>query len=157
VVSGAPSVLRIPASEGDLLRRAARAAAPREACGLLLGERDGRVLCVRAARELRNLCETTTGFVLDPVGLRDALVEADAAGLALLGAWHSHPSGHLQLSAQDRAGTPEGWCQVVLGGASLDQAEAWWKGPSGVVRLALEGAKEGGPGSSRRGDSAEEG
>ena len=137
-MSHVPSQLLLPSIELGLVQRAAREAAPREACGVLLGRRAGAYLFVEEARELRNLCGERGGYRLDPAGLRAALEDADCAGLEVLGAWHSHPSGHPQLSAVDHAGTPEGWCQLLVAGPSARLAGAWWRGPDGMLSLALQ-------------------
>ncbi len=124
---------------------------------MLLGRRVGVRLEVEEVRELRNLSEEHGGFFLDPAGLRVALLDADRAGLEVLGAWHSHPSGHLQLSAADRSGTPEGWCQLLVAGPAASLAGAWWKGPTGMTAIALQREPLSAPGSSQWPCLAEEG
>lgn len=137
-MSDEPQLLVLELRERELLRRAALRAAPREACGVLLGLRRGRRLEVAEVRELENRSEEAAGFLLDPVGLRAALVEAESVGREVLGAWHSHPSGRLQLSSRDRLGTPRGWCQVVLAAGRDARVGAWWNGPAGMSRLDLQ-------------------
>ena len=66
----------------------ARAAAPEECCGVLIGSRAG----VAEAVATRNLAETpTTRFLIDPKGHLDALRDARRRGLDVVGFYHSHP------------------------------------------------------------------
>ncbi|MBL6721768.1 MAG: Mov34/MPN/PAD-1 family protein [Planctomycetes bacterium] len=83
--------------------RAAREAAPDEACGLLL--------------------RTPTGIAVEPrgVGTRTGFhipareLAAEAARGELLGVWHSHPVGPPDLSPEDLNGLWEGALALVVG------------------------------------------
>ena len=84
----------------DAMGRAARAAHPREACGLLLGE--GR----RIAQfiETANIHDTPeTHFEIDPQALIDAHRHMRRGGAELLGYFHSHPEGAPAPSQTDSA------------------------------------------------------
>lgn len=78
----------------------ARAAHPRECCGILLG-RAGRILEARATANVHPASETH--FEIDPQALIDAHRAARNGGLQVLGYYHSHPSGPPHPSATDRA------------------------------------------------------
>ena len=98
----------------------ARAAAPREACGLLLGER-ARVADVV---ELANVARGLDRFDLDPAGFVRAASDARARGLDVVGVWHSHPDGSLAPSAADLAGALRGeraWSHLIV---ALDHADS---------------------------------
>jgi len=112
------SAPRLVLSE-DLRRRLADWAGaryPREACGLLLGRVDGTRTVVVEALEAGNLAaEARARFELDPGDHLAAERRAEALGLAVVGAWHSHPDQPARPSEADRAAAVAGWCQVIVG------------------------------------------
>jgi proteasome lid subunit RPN8/RPN11 len=78
----------------------ARAAAPEECCGLLLGSGDEIV----AARPTRNVsAQPATRFEIDPKGHIDGRRDARAQGLDVAGFYHSHPHSPAEPSAADLA------------------------------------------------------
>jgi proteasome lid subunit RPN8/RPN11 len=77
----------------------ARAEAPRECCGLLLGS----LTEIRRAEPTRNLATTTTRYDIDPADHFRILREARAAGLTVIGAYHSHPASAPVPSPTDLA------------------------------------------------------
>lgn len=80
--------MRIAASAiADMLAHA-REEAPRECCGLLLGNGDGVVRSVRAT----NLEPGTTRFLVDPKDHFEAIRSARSEGTEVIGAYHSHPA-----------------------------------------------------------------
>ncbi len=66
----------------------ARRERPDECCGLLIGAADR----VERAARARNLRASPTRYLIDPVDHFAAIKDARAAGLAVVGAYHSHPS-----------------------------------------------------------------
>lgn len=114
----------------DLLREA-RAAAPLEACGLLLGRLRSGCAEVSIAHPARNLDRRPSRFRVDPLDQLAAEHSAREAGLQVLGAWHSHPSGASTPSMADLAGS----AYPLLGVLALDvgarregeaHLAAWW-------------------------------
>ena len=92
--------LRVTGILRDQVLRAAEAAYPEEACGLLLGrvpdafEKPGRLLEVDEARALSNGWETgprTNRYALDPKALADLERSLSGSGRAVVGVYHSHP------------------------------------------------------------------
>lgn len=95
----------------------ARAAAPRESCGLVVRHRDGLLRyrpVANAADRYRAAdpdtwpWDATDSFVLSPSGLVDVLragARGDAVPVAVV---HSHPRGTAALSSRDRAGAVDG-------------------------------------------------
>ena len=77
----------------------ARDEAPRECCGLLIGQSDSVVRSVRA----RNLDATATRYLIDPQDHFAAIRAARADGLEVVGAYHSHPTSAPLPSATDIA------------------------------------------------------
>jgi proteasome lid subunit RPN8/RPN11 len=85
----------------------AKAHAPRETGGLLLGAHIGAQFCVQGIEVLDNLDpEPGRRFAFDPVQVWRAVAAHERAGRNLLGFWHSHPEGPATLSALDRL---HGW------------------------------------------------
>lgn len=89
------------------IRREAKAADPRECCGLIEGARDGDVFRATALHPARNIVTDPDRFEIDP---RDHLAASKAAranGRALIGCYHSHPDGAARPSPRDLAGAGE--------------------------------------------------
>lgn len=98
----------------DTLRRAARAAYPREACGLLLGRRRGTLARVARATVARNLAGKPDRFEVHPEDHLAAELAARAAGLELVGVWHSHPDRAPRPSRRDAAAALAGWSYAIV-------------------------------------------
>lgn len=76
---------------------AARMAAPLEACGLLAGV-DARVT---KGYVLTNADASPEHYSMKPEEQFAALKDMRAAGLKLLGIWHSHPASPARMSTED--------------------------------------------------------
>jgi len=85
----------------------ARAARPRECCGLLVGVLDGDVARINALHPARNLSDDPDRFDIDPRDHITALKMARENGHAIVGCYHSHPAGRAQPSQADLAGAGE--------------------------------------------------
>jgi len=109
------------------MKKASMAAAPREACGLLLGA--GRE--IERFTECANVSEVPEiRFEIEPAALFAALRAERAGGPAVLGYWHSHPSGDATPSRTDAAmAAPDGKLWVILGG---DAVTCWRAGAAGL-------------------------
>lgn len=113
-----------------LLARAvalARADPEREVCGLLL-EREGAVDLLPA----RNVAaDPRSRFEIDPATLLAAHRDQRRGGPAIVGCYHSHPSGSPEPSARDAADAePNGWLWLIAG---RDGARLWRAVPDGAV------------------------
>lgn len=110
---------------------AARAAHPREACGLLLGEA-GRIT---AARETANVHPTpATHFEIDPQALIDAHRAARAGGPEVVGYFHSHPTGAAAPSATDLAmAAQDGRIWAIIAG---EEVTFWQDTRAGFTALS---------------------
>ena len=82
----------------DAIEVHARAAAPDECCGLLLG-RGGDI--VEAVRTRNIAAEPRSRFLIDPKDHIDGRRMARARGLDVVGFYHSHPSSPPEPSARD--------------------------------------------------------
>ncbi len=84
----------------DRMRAEAEAAAPRECCGILLGEGNE----IRDLIPAANIADDPVRlFEIDPAVLIAAHRAARADGPAILGYYHSHPAGEPVPSAIDQA------------------------------------------------------
>ncbi|WP_343519354.1 M67 family metallopeptidase [Sphingomonas sp.] len=94
-----------------------KAAAPREACGLLFGA-DG---VISTWTETANVAaDPLRHFEIDPAALIAALRAERHRGPRLLGYWHSHPSGDAAPSATDAAmAAPDGKLWLIVGGGAI--------------------------------------
>lgn len=72
---------------------------PNECCGLLIGSAE----MVEDAARARNAKQSRTKFQVEPADHFAAIRRARAAGLQVIGAYHSHPSGPSGPSETDRA------------------------------------------------------
>ncbi|MBT8217613.1 MAG: M67 family metallopeptidase [Acidimicrobiia bacterium] len=89
-----------------------RAGLPNEACGLLAGA-GGDIVDVYC---IANADPSPATYTIEPEGHFRALMDAEARGLELVGAFHSHVDGPARPSATDIAGAAEpDWVWVVVG------------------------------------------
>jgi proteasome lid subunit RPN8/RPN11 len=72
---------------------------PNECCGLLIGSAE----IVEDAARARNVKRSRTKFQVEPADHFAAIRKARSAGLEIVGAYHSHPSGPSGPSDTDRA------------------------------------------------------
>jgi len=132
-----PQVLRLRILEE------ARAAFPRECCGLMEGLRvagaDGAEFRVTALHAARNCAPEADRFELAPEDHFQALKAARANGRSLIGCYHSHPNGRAEPSAADRNGAgEENFLWLIAAGGRLE-AFVYQRGAfSGVGPLAPE-------------------
>lgn len=104
-----------------------------EVCGLLLGG-EGRITDIRPAANVAP--DPARHFELDPTTLIAAHRAARSGGPAIIGHYHSHPSGHAEPSATDAAAAaPDGSLWLIVGNGA---ARLWIAGPGegGKVRFA---------------------
>ena len=128
-----------------MLAQAARAH-PLECCGLLLGQRGdglaGAAECISAIAPAANVAaDPTRHFEIDPAVLiaahvaerEDAKREGAGGSPALLGWYHSHPSGLPTPSATDQASSPrDGRIWAIIGDGAV---RLWRDGPFGFEAL----------------------
>jgi len=72
---------------------------PNECCGLLIGTAE----IVEDAVRARNVRRSATRFQVEPADHFAAIRRARAAGMEVIGAYHSHPNGPSFPSETDRA------------------------------------------------------
>jgi proteasome lid subunit RPN8/RPN11 len=92
--------VHLPAALRDVLIRHAREEAPNECCGLLIG----RGSSISDVVPTRNVASTpATRYAIDPAEHIAVNRRLRGSGLAVVGAYHSHPRGPARPSATDRA------------------------------------------------------
>ncbi|MBE0689524.1 MAG: M67 family metallopeptidase [Anaerolineae bacterium] len=124
-----------PALAAQILDHA-RADAPREACGLLIGQ-GGTVEAIVPARNAAD--DATRFFRLDERDLVRAVFDAERRGQVLVGFYHSHPDGVAMPSQTDIAQSYYPDAVHVIAGLRSDPALAAWRLRYGEAeRLTLE-------------------
>lgn len=94
-----------------------RTGLPNEACGLLAGV-DGEVVEVYG---IANADASPVTYTIEPEGHFSALMDAEARGLEIIGAFHSHVDGPARPSPTDiEAAAEPDWVWVVVGPMSGD-------------------------------------
>lgn len=140
------------AMRDELVRRAA--ASRDEICGLLLGQ-GGIVAQLLPTGNVA--AEPAIRFEIDPVALIAAHRAARGGGPAVIGHFHSHPSGVAHPSLRDAAdAAPDGAIWLIVAGAEVS---AWQASPNGALHgrfnpLALLVSGCAGPGDSPQGEIA---
>lgn len=105
-------MLRLPAEMLDDVVAHCLAGLPDEACGLLAGHPDGTaVRCVPT----RNVAASAKLYTVDPKEHLRADREAEAAGLEIIGVFHSHTHTDAYPSPTDVAQAPDpAWHYVIV-------------------------------------------
>jgi proteasome lid subunit RPN8/RPN11 len=102
------------------VQQLARQAAPRECCGLLLGVPEENGFRITDLHPARNLAAEVNRFEIASADHFAAQRSARAAGLAVIGCYHSHPGGTAQPSAADLAGAQQdGFVWLIANGEDL--------------------------------------
>ena len=121
--------LRLPGTLCDSLIALAQRGYPEETCGLLLGTRNGAERVVVGVRQARNLNveRARDRYEIDPEDFLAADREARAAGLDIVGVWHSHPDHPAMPSLTDVAGAWPGWAYVIVsvGPEGVSEIRCW--------------------------------
>jgi proteasome lid subunit RPN8/RPN11 len=114
-----------------------RAAYPREACGLLIGSR----LHALQAVPCRNMATEADRFQLHPEDFLRAELDAQAADLAVIGVWHSHPGEPAVPSQRDLKDANPAWTHVIcrVDDTGVTSLRAWRLGPSETRELPIGG------------------
>ena len=122
-------VLRIPPAARARLEELARRGHPLEACGLLLGRAAAGAACAEVVEvaALANLARARARYELDPAEQLACELRARAAGLEVLGVWHTHPDHPARPSERDLRGAWEGWSYVIVsvGPEGVRELRSW--------------------------------
>ena len=113
-----PSTFILPQPLRAQIAVEARAAFPRECCGLIEGTREGEDVRVAALHPTANFSAAPDGFEIDPSAHIRLLRTLRGTGREIVGCYHSHPNGRPEPSERDRAnGGEEGFIWLI---AALD-------------------------------------
>ena len=88
----APKELLIKKEDLATILRQGKEQLPREACGLMIGRREGPLCRCDHLFPTRNVDESPYSFTIDPEELLLGYQHADAVGMEIVGIYHSHPA-----------------------------------------------------------------
>jgi proteasome lid subunit RPN8/RPN11 len=119
----------------DAIVAHARADAPLECCGLLIGSD----AAIEESYPVQNVRRSAVKFEVDPAGHFAAIRKARSAGLAVVGAYHSHPRSPAVPSATDVSESNDpGFLHVIVSLAGSEPVlRGYWIGAAGVKEEAL--------------------
>ena len=122
----------------------ARAAFPRECCGLMEGAHNLDSVRVLALHRTRNAATDHNQFEIDPEEHFRILRAARKKGAQIIGCYHSHPNGEAAPSPRDHAGAGEEgfiWliASLTLGDAVELSAFVWRSGTFEPITIEREG------------------
>ena len=122
-------MIRIEAEPWADMVAHARESYPNECCGAMIGSIDGEVKAVTLAQPLENAYSGEQGarYELRPEDLLEADKKARAAGLDLIGIFHSHPDCDAYFSKTDLENSCPWYSFVVLSvkGGKFDHANSF--------------------------------
>jgi proteasome lid subunit RPN8/RPN11 len=105
--------IRMAAGTREQMVKHAYAWHPEESCGLLAGPADRDVHLVFPTT---NILHSSTNYTIDPNEHLSAIREADAAGMEIIGVFHSHPHTVGYPSVTDVSLAPDPtWLYVLVG------------------------------------------
>jgi proteasome lid subunit RPN8/RPN11 len=114
----------------------ARAAFPRECCGLIEGRRDGDAIRAITLHPARNLSTDADRFEIDPADHFRALRTARANGHEIIGCYHSHPNGVADISERDREGaTDDGFVWLICSITAKDARISGFIRENGLIAV----------------------
>ena len=109
-----PSTFILPQPLRAQIAEEARAAFPRECCGLIEGTREGEDVRVAALHPTANFSAAPDGFEIDPSAHIRLLRTLRGTGREIVGCYHSHPNGRPEPSERDRAsGGDQGFVWLI--------------------------------------------
>ncbi len=98
------ATLLLPDALGAQISEEARAAFPRECCGLIEGVRTGDAVRAVGIHPVHNVSPDPDRFEIDPAAHLRLRRTAREAGRAIVGCYHSHPNGRPGPSPRDLPG-----------------------------------------------------
>lgn len=111
----------VPGAAIDAVLAHAAAAAPDEACGLMIG----RGAVVHRVVPARNLATTAARYEIAPEDHFAAVRAARADQLEVIGAYHSHPASRAEPSPTDRAGAFAGFLFAIASPIPRPHLRVW--------------------------------
>ncbi|MFB6134024.1 MAG: desampylase [Halanaeroarchaeum sp.] len=107
---------------------------PREAAGIVAGERNGDRSLVTSVHRISNVADAPrVSYELDPTEQYETMQTIESMGKSILGFYHSHPAGPPGPSRRDRAAAtwPDRYYLIVSLARRPPVLDAWvWDGTS---------------------------
>ena len=122
--------LQFTIEHNNAIRAHAAADYPHECCGFLVGRADGETVTVSRTVPAANLRDDSprNRFEIDPGDLVKTDRMARAAGLGVVGFYHSHPDAPARPSAFDREHAWAGYSYVIVSvAAGLPREMRSWR------------------------------
>ncbi len=94
-------VLRIKGKELEKIVVHSKSESPLEACGILIGNKDGATLTVKEVHKTENILKSSDKYQIDPKKQLEIFLDADKKGLNVIGFYHSHPFYDAGYSSTD--------------------------------------------------------
>jgi proteasome lid subunit RPN8/RPN11 len=113
----------IPIGLQDRIAEDARAALPRESCGLLVGTKRGEILRIVYVRPTRNVATQPDAFEIDPAAHIALMRALRGTERQIIGCYHSHPNGTSEPSARDLAASFEQGLVWLIAGLSCRKVQ----------------------------------
>jgi len=136
------ATLILPDALGAQIAEEARAAFPRECCGLIEGVRTGDVVHAVALHATHNISPHADCFEIDPAAHLRFRRSAREAGRAIVGCYHSHPNGRPAPSPRDLAGDADFvWLIAALDASGLQSLAAFVPDETRWRRVLLEASE----------------
>lgn len=136
------AALVLPGALRARIEQEARAAFPRECCGLIEGLRAERR--VVALHPTRNLAQDGDRFEIDPAEHIRLLRALRGTGRDIIGCYHSHPNGRADLSPRDRESMTDGdfiWLVAAIDAQRAGAMTAHVSAPDGWRAIDLRVAE----------------
>jgi proteasome lid subunit RPN8/RPN11 len=106
---------------------------PREACGIMAGERRGKTRIVKRVFKTRNRLTSPSRYEIDPEDQLKAFQEAEKMGLEVVGFYHSHPYWESSPSFIDRSlAFYKGYSYAIYSVVTRSLASYIWDGSTFV-------------------------
>jgi len=138
-----PAGVRMAAGVMQVIGGDCAARYPEEACGILIGRADGNELCITEARPAANVWdeddEKKRRYLIDPHAQLAAERDAAAAGLAVIGFYHSHPDAAPVPSERDRAAAWPVYVYLIVNVTTgeVGDAQLWALEPAGEALVPV--------------------
>jgi proteasome lid subunit RPN8/RPN11 len=94
-------VLRIKEKELERIVAHSKSEFPLEACGILIGIKEGTTLTVKEVHKTKNILESSDNYQIDPKKQLEIFLDADKRKLEVIGFYHSHPFYDADYSSTD--------------------------------------------------------
>ena len=123
-------MVRLHADHRAQLEEEARAAFPKECCGLIEGWRGGDAYVISALHLCRNLARSDGAFEIDPAEQFRLMRALRGTDRAIIGCYHSHPDGEPEPSPRDLSAANEDrflWLIVATGDDSVRIGAHVWQ------------------------------